>query len=443
MEPRVDEMINGFTAAAYRNKKNTPRWNLDSQGAQSGAPVEGVAKNVVPNDGPAPFDAQALSAIDPRDRRWSWVTVDRSAIQHNVIATKRLLDTSTRLMAVVKADAYGHGAIDVAKTAVLAGATYLGVATIDEGIELRRAGLREPILVLAEPPAASADLLLYYELMPSVYTAEFAVAYAEAAYRHGLKAPYHLAVNTGMNRIGVRHDEVVEFVRSISFHPALQLVGSFTHFATADADQTLDLEMQIGRFVGAMRSMEQAGIDPGLVHCDNSAAIYRFPKTHFDMVRLGISLYGYHPARDTRRFVDLKPAMRVHARITNVTTPALSEGVSYGFTYRSPGSVKVCTVPLGYADGLSRLLSNHVCFAYQDQEVNQVGNICMDQCMFEVNLRPRAGHPRLDPQIGDEVLIAGPHERVDCSIETMASKICTIPHEVCIGFAQRMPRFFG
>ena len=278
--------------------------------------------------------------------------------------------------------------------------------------------------------------------MPSVYTADFAIAYAEVADMHGRKAPFHLAINSGMNRIGVRSEEVVEFLRQVSFHRALQLEGCFTHFATADSPETLDFQIQINRFVEAMRAVETVGINPGIVHCDNSAAIYRFPKTHFDMVRLGISLYGYQPAADTARFIDLKPAMSVKARITNVITVPMSEGVSYGMNYRSPGSVKICTVPLGYADGLVRLLSGTINFAYKDQAVRQVGNICMDQCMFEVDLRPSPVRPTLDPQIGDEVLIAGPHPTVDTSIDTMAKRAATIQHEITIGFSHRMPRYY-
>ena len=316
------------------------------------------------------------------------------------------------------------------------------VATVDEGIELRNAGLREPILMLAEPPAQAIPLLLYYNIMPAVYTSEFAIAYAEAADAQGLKAPYHLAINSGMNRIGVHYDSAVEFLHQVSFHRALELKGCFTHFATADSLETLDFQIQIKRFVEAMRSIEAAGFDPGIVHCDNSAATYRFPKTHFDMCRLGISMYGYQAAPDTHKLIDLRPAMSVHARITNVMTVPMSEGVSYGMNYRSPGSVKICTVPIGYADGLIRLLSGKIDFAFNDRAVHQVGNICMDQCMFEVDLRSRVSAPTLDPHIGDEVIIAGPHPTVDCSITTMAKRAATIEHEVTIGFSHRMPRYY-
>lgn len=448
----MDELPNGFTGFAHKNNNYHSTSDVASSDVPFGA--SSVSKENLnyqysreqaqrKASEHLSFNEEDLAGILEKDRRWAWVEVDRSALQYNVLQTKRLLKQPTRLMAVVKADGYGHGALETAKTALSAGASYLGVATVDEGIELRQAGLKAPILVLSEPPKEAAPLLLHYYLMPAVYTPDFAIAYAETADLHGRKAPYHLAINTGMNRIGVRSEDALEFLRQIDFHRALQLEGCFTHFATADSPETLDFQIQINRFVEAMRSLEMAGINPGIVHCDNSAAIYRFPKTHFDMVRLGIALYGYQPACDTARFIDLKPAMSVKARITNVVSVPMSEGVSYGMNYRSPGSVKICTVPLGYADGLMRLLSGQIDFAYQNQPVHQVGNICMDQCMFEVNLRPSPLRPLLNPQIGDEVLIAGPHADVDSSVETMAKRAATIPYEIVVGFSHRLPRYYA
>ena len=432
----ADHQSNLFTGSAF--KDSSSQKNSHSFGSDMLSSME-ASRGAGFSEGPT---EEELAAIDDRDRRWAWVEVDRSAIQYNVMQTKHLIPNSCRLMAVVKADAYGHGAVEVAKAACSAGASYLGVATVNEAIELREAGLREPILILAEPPAEAIPLLLHYNIRPSVYTSEFAIAYGEAADARGLKAPYHLAINSGMNRIGVRFNNVVEFLSQISFHRALELEGCFTHFATADAPETLDFQIQINHFVEAMRAVEAAGINPGIVHCDNSAATYRFPKTNFDMVRLGIAMYGYQPAADTHRIVDLRPAMSVHARITNVMNVPMSEGVSYGMNYRSPGSVKICTVSVGYADGLMRLLSGKIDFAYQNRAVHQVGNICMDQCMFEVDLRSRVNIKTLDPHIGDEVLIAGPHDTVDCSIATMANRAATIPHELVCNFSRRLPRFY-
>lgn len=455
----MQDLPNGFTGFAHRPKDSVANYRKNAASraaaAQEGRSFTGSAIKGSPNyrfahsqithqENPieGPTEAE-LSRIDDRDRRWAWIEIDRSAIQYNVMQTKRLLPNNCRLLAVVKADAYGHGAVEVAKVACNSGASYLGVATVNEGIELREAGIREPIMILSQPPAESVALLLHYHIMPSVYTSEFAIAYAEAADAQGLKAPFHLAINSGMNRIGVRFNEVVEFLSSISFHRALELEGCFTHFATADEMETLDFQIQINHFVEAMRAIEAAGIDPGIVHCDNSAATYRFPKTNFDMVRLGIGMYGYQPASDTHRIIQLRPAMSVHARITNVMLVPMSEGVSYGMNYRSPGSVKICTVPVGYADGLMRLLSGKIDFAYQDRAVHQVGNICMDQCMFEVDLRSRASVKTLDPHIGDEVLIAGPHGKVDCSIDTMANRAATIPYELLCNFSRRLPRYYS
>ncbi|WP_165247288.1 alanine racemase [Adlercreutzia sp. ZJ141] len=392
---------------------------------------------------PATFDPDELRAIPALDRRWSWVEVDLNAIRHNAMAYKQRIGAGRRLMAVVKADAYGHGAVRCARTALNSGAEYLGVATVQEAIELREALVNAPILVLAEPPITAIPLLLGYKVMPSVYTPEFAIAYAEAADAMGLRAPFHLAVNTGMNRIGVRYDEAVEFMMQVGFHRALDLVGTFTHFATADQAETLDFQIQLKRFIEAVGALRAAGIDPGIVHSANSAAGMRYPDSFFDMIRLGISLYGFHSCRETRSMVDLVPAMSVHARITDVRTVPMSEGVSYGLNYRSPGSVKICTLPIGYADGYRRGLSSRVSVVYEGRLCRQAGNICMDQCMFEVDMRSSALRPRLDPQIGDEVVLVGSQGDACVTIDEMATLLGTIPHEVAIGFGcSRLPRIW-
>lgn len=389
-----------------------------------------------------PFDMAKLDDIDPLDQRWAWVEIDLSAIRHNVAVTRCLLEPRTRLTAVVKADAYGHGAVEVSKAALGAGADRLAVATVAEGIELRKAGITAPILILSQPPATSIPLLLGYRITPSIYEPDFAVAYGEAADLHGLKAPYHLAINTGMNRIGVHYDSVVEFLRQVSFHRALDLDGVFTHFATADCPETLDFNLQARRFVEAVSFIREAGFDPGIVHCANSATIYRYPDMHFDMVRQGISLYGFHPCPETRESVDLKPVMSVHARITDTRLVPTGEGVSYGFHYRSPGSVKICTLPIGYADGLRRGLSGRIDFILGGRYHRQVGNICMDQCMFEVDMRSYASHERINPQVGDEVIIVGSQGIAETTIDEMADKLGTIHYEVAIGFSHRMPRIY-
>ena len=395
------------------------------------------------DDGIPHFDPEKLSQIAGKDRRWAWVEIDLSAIRHNTLAAKHRLERGTRLMAVVKCDAYGHGAVQCARTALNSGAEYLGVATVDEGIALREALINAPILILSEPPISAIPLLLAYKIMPSVYTAEFAIRYAEAADSIGLKAPFHLAVNTGMNRIGVHYDEVVSFMRQVGFHRAVELVGTFTHFATADSPEVFDFHLQAKRFVEAVSALRAAGIDPGIVHAANSASIFRYPEVHFDMARLGIMLYGYHPSPETYPLVDLKPAMSVHARVTDMRLVPMSEGVSYGLRYRSPGSVRICTVPIGYGDGLHRALSGNTDFLVDGKAFHQVGSICMDQCMFEVDLRTYGLQRRVDPQIGDEVIIVGSQGDASVSVDEMAEKLHTIPYEITIGFGNsRLPRIY-
>jgi alanine racemase len=424
----IEEPLNGFTGFARKDQHENIR----------------VPQNVdaLKRESKLIYDEEKLDAIPEPERRWAWIEIDRSAIRHNTIDAKHHLRPGCRLLAVVKADAYGHGAVECGKTALAAGADYLGVATVDEGIALRKANITAPILMLSEPPTTAIPLLLSYHVMPAIYTVEFAIAYGEEADLHGMKAPYHLAINSGMNRIGVKAEDVIAFMRKISFHRALELVGTFTHFATADCDETLDYHIQLNRFTAAIEALKTAGIDPGIVHAANSAALYRYPEAHFDMARLGISLYGFHPCRDTMGIADLKPAMSIYSRITAVKVVPMSEGVSYGMNYRSPGSVKICTIPIGYADGLRRGLSGHQNVILDGQYCHQVGNICMDQCMFEVDMRSYGTRPRLDPQIGDKVTIIGDEGDAVCTISEMAFTLGTIEHELTIGFSHRLPRIY-
>ena len=432
------------SAQAFQSAQ--PSWGYGNQAPTWNKPKEQNVLRFATEEsieaGSPAFDPEKLYAIPEQDRRWSWIEIDLNAIRSNVHGLKSRLARGTRVLAVVKADAYGHGAVKVAKTALNSGADYLGVASIDEAIQLREAYVNAPILILCEPPDESIPLLLGYKVMPSVYTAEFAIKYAEAADAFGLRAPFHLKVNTGMNRIGVHHAEVVEFMHQVGFHRALELVGTYTHFATADCPETLDLHLQVRRFVESLNALNAAGINPGIVHAANSAAALRYPEVQFDMVRTGLTMYGYHSCPETQGLINLKPAMSVHARVTDVRQLPMSEGVSYGMQYRSPGSVKVCTVPIGYADGLRRSLSGKVDFVCGGKRFHQIGAICMDQCMFEVDLRTYGTKRRIDPQIGDEVIIVGSQGDAAVTIEEMCRILDTIPYELIVGFSHRMPKVY-
>ena len=381
--------------------------------------------------------------LPENEQRWSWLEIDLAAIRHNVEDARAQLKPGTKLLAVVKADGYGHGAVECARAAIEAGASYLGVATAPEAFALRRAGITDtPLMIISQPPAKTAPALLEHHVMPAVYDVDFARAYNDAAQKAGVAAPYHMAVNTGMNRIGVRWDEVVDFQHALESCEALQLTGTFTHFATADCPATDQFETQVARFTQAIDSLRAAGIDPGIVHAANSASIWRYPQVHFDMVRLGISLYGFPACPEVAEKADLRAAMTVHARITDTRTVEPGDGVSYGLHYNPAPYERVCTVPVGYADGLRRGLSSNTNFIWNGRACRQVGNICMDQCMFVVDTRPDEHGVSANPQVGDEVLIVGGEGNAKVTITEMAEKLGSIDHEIAIGFAQRMPRVY-
>ena len=386
------------------------------------------------------FEQTSRGLGDPL--RGSWVEVNTERLRKNFYAIKNSLKPGTKVLAVVKADAYGHGAIKCAEIFDSAGADYFGIAAVHEGIELREAGITKPIMLLSQPPHESISALLDHNIMPAVFDSEFAVQYGEMAAARDVKAPFHLAINTGMNRIGVSWNEAAEFAKMISFHSALEMAGTFTHFATADEVDTLDLEKQAVRFETAINEMKAIGVDPGIVHCSNSAATLKFPQVHLDMVRPGIILYGLKPSPVTIPQIDLKPAMSVKAVVTDVRNVPIGEGVSYGLHYRSRGYAKICTVSVGYADGLHRACSGKIDFLLHGARMRQVGSICMDQCMFEVSQRNLCAL-KVEPQPGDIVTLVGEEGDEAATLDDMALAANTINYELACDFgAMRLKRVY-
>ena len=380
----------------------------------------------------------------PADR-WAWVEVDLDAIRRNVRAFKDCTRSGTRFCAVVKANAYGHGAVRVAQACRAVGVDMFAVATVAEGIALRDGGITEPVLLLAQPPVTAVPDLVKHNLMPAVYDLEFAARLGEEALRHGTSARYHLKVDTGMSRIGVPCPNVSDFMLVADRLGGLALDGVLTHFATADKLSDWDFALQFKRFRDTVQTLRDHGVDPGIVHCANTPATVLHPEAHFDMVRVGVGLYGLHPADTTRGSIKLKQAMSVRAKVTRVVEPAVGEGVGYGMTYRvaRPG-IQVCTIPLGYADGLSRVYSNRIDVLYQGRRFRQVGNICMDQCMFEVEPGlALATRQRVKPvEAGDEVTLVGRDGDEFVSIEELAQKMGTINYEVACMFDMRLPKVY-
>ncbi len=367
------------------------------------------------------------------ERRPAHVEVSLGAIASNVRALRGLLSPGCRFMAVVKADGYGHGAPEVARTAMAAGADSLAVATSDEGAQLRAAGITAPILLLSEPPVGAAADAVAEGLTPTIFTRECAVDLSEAAREAERVVGFHLKVDTGMNRIGVAADDVVHLLLSLRGLPGLALEGAFTHFATADVVGDWDLERQAARFEETLENMRAAGFEPGVVHAANSAATVLAPRTHYDMVRCGIAVYGLHPADSTKGRIELEAAMRVKAQVSQVKRVPMGEGVSYGFTWRASKPTTVATLPLGYGDGVHRLLSNEMRVLLGGRECEQIGTICMDALMVEVP-------DGLDVSLGDEAVIVGTQGSAELTLDELAARASTINYELACAFGMRLAR---
>jgi alanine racemase len=368
-------------------------------------------------------------------QRWAWVEVDLSAIDRNVRTLKALTKPGTLFMAVVKADGYGHGALHAARTALAAGADRLGVATVPEGLSLREAGVTAPILILAEPPETTIRDLLDNDLVPTVTTREFAVALGKQALLRGSEARYHLKIDTGMHRIGVRAEDAAQFARSLADFPGLALEGTFTHFATADVPGDWDVQRQIERFLRALDEMRTEDVAPGIVHAANSPATILYPESHFDMVRCGIALYGLHPSKATYDVVDLAPSMSVRARVSFLKRIGMGDGVSYGLTWQATAPATIATLPLGYADGVHRALSNRMRVLVGGKRCQQVGRVCMDQLMVEVQ-RGVTSHR------GDEVVLVGEQGTEAIPMDEVAELAGTINYEMACAFGMRLERVY-
>lgn len=366
-------------------------------------------------------------------QRWAWVDVDLAAVAHNVRALKSRTAPGTRFMAVVKADGYGHGAVAVARAAIEAGADRLGVATIEEAVELRDAGIEAPVHLLSEPPPSSAPLVVEFGLIPTITTRAFAEELGSVASALGARTVVHLKVDTGMNRIGVRIEDAPEFAATLALMPGLHLEGVFTHFATADVPGDWEYQAQLSRLREVVAQLRDEGVVPEIVHSANSAATILDPESHLGMVRCGISLYGLHPAPSTRDLIDLRPAMSLRARVSLVKRIGLGEGVSYGLTWRAIAPTTIATLPLGYADGVHRVLSNRMDALIGGVRCAQVGRICMDQLMVEVARG-------VEVREGDEAVLVGAQGAERISMDDLATAAGTINYELACAFGMRLPR---
>lgn len=351
---------------------------------------------------------------------------------HNLGIVAGLSGPGRSVCLAVKADAYGHGAVAVARTALEAGASHLAVATIEEARELRDAGITAPILLLSPIREEEAAEAVTTSTEPMVADEHWIRLFGEAAKRKGTILSVHLKVDTGMGRIGCPPEKAAALAVAVRNEPALRLAGTATHFPAADMEKTDYTEHQIDRFSRVVESIREAGVDPGLIHAGNSAAILRYPDALFDMVRPGIMAYGYYPSGDFPREYTLLPVMELETRVLFLKEVPAGTPISYGLSYRTSERTTIATLPVGYGDGYFRLLSNKAEVRIGDRRYPVAGRICMDQTMIDLG-------PQSSVAIDDPVVLFGPGGP---DAEDLSESIGTIPYEITCSVSKRVPRIY-
>ena len=362
--------------------------------------------------------------------RDAWVEVNLDCIEHNILEFKKYLKPDTKLFAVVKADAYGHGAVMIAPVLLASGVDFLGVSSIDEGLQLREAEINAPILVLGAVPVWSFDRAAKNNISISVFSQEHIQACKQTYDKLKIKPKVHVTVDTGMNRIGVRPENAVEFIKKIQNCDFIELEGIFTHFATAEVEEYA--YTQYKKFKNVIDAVDTKGL---LVHCNNTAATLCYKDFDNSMVRVGIGIYGLQPdLTEGTQKPDLHPAMSLKGRITNIHTAQKDEGVSYCHTFETTKETKIATIPIGYADGVPRGLSNKIYGIINGKKVKQIGNITMDQMMFDIT--------DCDAREGDIITLIGKDGDENIAIDEWAKILNTIHYELTCALRVRLPRVY-
>ena len=378
-----------------------------------------------------------------------WAEVDLKAIAHNIRELRRITNPKARFMAVVKANAYGHGIVEVARLSLVKGAEVLGVANTDEGIQLRKAGIDAPVLIFGYTPPMHVRKLIEFDLTQTVYSYETSRELSQAAIAYGEKIKVHIKVDTGMGRLGILpdclrlseydrkgKDSSVSEVKSISRLNMLEIEGIYTHFATADNSDGFYAGKQFKIFMDFLNQLRIIGMEIPVTHAANSAAIINMPETHLDMVRAGISIYGLYSSEGVNRnIIKLKPAMELKTKVIHLKKVPAGFKVSYGITYETEKPTTIATVPIGYADGLNRLLSSKGRMLVCGHSAPIVGRVCMDMTMLDVgNISEIA--------TGEEVVVFGKQDNASITIDEIASSINTINYEVVSTIMERLPRIY-
>jgi alanine racemase len=365
--------------------------------------------------------------------RPTWAEIDLKAIEHNYKQVRRLVGRSTCIMVVVKANAYGHGTVEVSSVLERCGADYLGVATTDEAVRIRDHGITTPILVLGSVLPGEVKAAIDKNITLTLCNDELLEAVkSQAAQSSPLKA--HIKVDTGMGRIGIWHEDALDFVKRVSAEKCIVLEGIYTHFSSAGRDDFIT-NYQIEAFEKLLSEIEKSWIRIPLRHAANSIATVDFKRSHLNLVRPGLIIYGMYPKHTFPKLIKLKPALSLKTRIVYIKDTPPGRSISYGRTFITQKHTKIATLPIGYADGFFRNLSNRTEVLVRGQRVPVVGKVTMDQVMIDV------GHVK-GVRIGDEVVIIGKQGMDEIRAEKMARLAGTIAYEVVCSISNRVPRIY-
>jgi alanine racemase len=361
--------------------------------------------------------------------------IDLRAINSNLKNIRKRIGQQPLIMAVVKANAYGHGVIPVAQSIVRhRTAQYFGVAIVEEGIELRQANITMPIQVFTAPMQVQLPLFIQYNLEPTLCDLSIARKLNALAREAGKSVAVHVKIDTGMGRIGIAPHDALKFVEAVMKLPNILIKGIWTHFATSDEHDLTFTHKQLSAFRSLITTMELKGIHIPLVHCANSGAILQMPDAYFDMVRPGIMMYGYTPSHETRETVAIVPAMSLKAKIGFVKTVEKGTSISYARRYRTKKKTTIASLTVGYADGYFRTLTNKISVLIKGKLFPVAGTVCMDQIMVDVG--------NTSVRVGDEVVLIGQSGTKQITAWDVADAVGTIPYEVTCAVSQRVPRIY-
>ena len=361
--------------------------------------------------------------------------IDLAALRWNFQQVKKIVGPTVRILSVVKADAYGHGACQVAKTLARAGSDGFGVATVEEGIELRESGLRSPILVLTAIYPGQLGQLIQHRLTPAISDLDTLRGLEKHLRKRSRSLNFHLKVDTGMGRLGLIHSEIESWLPELSRLKALKMEGVFSQLSHAEDEKGEYTRTQLKGFRRVVERLERAGCKPPLIHLANSAALIAFPSTHFTMVRPGLMLYGLYPSPEMARQLQLKPVLSWKTRVLQVKTLPAGASIGYGRSFVTKRESKIATLPVGYADGYHRLLSNRGAALVRGKRAPIVGRISMDLTMVDVT--DIAGLTQ-----GDEVVLLGRHGDDVITADEMAGWAETISYEILTSISARVPRVY-